>query len=102
MLSNPVYIGKIKHKDKIYDGRHEAIISDDIWRRVQDALKESPRKRAVATHERTKGVLCGILKCGGCLSPMSPSHSRKSNGRLYRYYNASNSKRGKCDDCPVK
>jgi hypothetical protein len=62
MLTNPIYIGKIKHKDKIYDGRHEAIISDDIWRRVQDALKESPRKRAVATHERTKGVLCGILK----------------------------------------
>lgn len=102
MLTNPIYIGKIKHKDKIYDGRHEAIISDDIWRRVQDALKESPLRRAVATHERTKGVLCGILKCGGCLSPMSPSHSRKSNGRLYRYYNASNFKRGKCDDCPVK
>jgi len=102
MLTNPIYIGKTKHKDKIYEGRHDAIISQDIWDRVQASLKESPRKRAVKTHERTKGVLCGILKCGGCFSPMSPSHSRKSNGRLYRYYNASNFKRGKCDDCPIK
>jgi len=102
MLTNPIYIGKIKHKDKIYDGRHEAIISQEIWDRVQETLQESPRKRAVKTHERTKGVLCGVLKCGGCFGPMSPSHTRKSNGKLYRYYNAANFKRGKCSDCPIK
>ena len=102
MLTNPIYIGKIKHKDKIYDGRHEAIISQEIWDRVQETLQESPRKRAVKTHERTKGVLCGVLKCGGCFGPMSPSHTRKSNGKLYRYYNAANFKRGKCNDCPIK
>ena len=26
MLSNPIYAGKIRHKDKLYNGQHEAII----------------------------------------------------------------------------
>lgn len=35
ILSNTVYAGKIKHKDKVYDGEHEAIITQNIWDQVQ-------------------------------------------------------------------
>lgn len=38
MLKNVIYNGKIRHKDKIYDGEHDAIIDDDLWGRVQDKL----------------------------------------------------------------
>ena len=61
ILTNPIYIGKIKHKDKIYDGRHEAIISQEIWDRVQEALQESPRQKTISTHRPKSGVLA-ILK----------------------------------------
>jgi len=38
ILQSPIYIGKIRHKDKSYDGQHEAIISQDLWDEVQDKL----------------------------------------------------------------
>lgn len=38
ILSNPIYYGKIKHKDKIYDGEHQEIISQEIWDQVQERV----------------------------------------------------------------
>ncbi|MCB1579495.1 MAG: recombinase family protein, partial [Alphaproteobacteria bacterium] len=38
ILQNPVYIGKIRHKEEMYDGQHEAIITQDIWDAVQKKL----------------------------------------------------------------
>lgn len=35
MLKNEVYIGKIVYKKEIYPGRHEAIISQELWDQVQ-------------------------------------------------------------------
>lgn len=48
LLRNPVYLGKIQHKDKIWDGQHAAIIDQDVWDRVQEKLREAiHRSRAV-------------------------------------------------------
>lgn len=102
ILNNPIYIGKIRHKEKIYDGRHEAIISDDLWERAHNTMQQSPRERAVSTKRRTKAVLCGVLRCGGCNSSMTPCHTKKKGGKLYRYYGAVNYKKGGCPDCPIK
>ena len=38
MLSNPVYVGKIRHRDKIYKGLHDALIGDETWDMVQHML----------------------------------------------------------------
>ena len=34
LLSNPVYIGKIRHKNESYDGLHDAIVEEAIWDRA--------------------------------------------------------------------
>lgn len=39
VIKNPVYIGKIKHKDKIYDGQQEAIIDIKLWDKVQQLIE---------------------------------------------------------------
>lgn len=41
LLANKVYISKITHKDKVYDGEHEAIISEGIFKEVQKLLYEN-------------------------------------------------------------
>jgi site-specific DNA recombinase len=38
MLNSPVYIGQIRHKDKVYEGEHEAIIDIELWQQVQKLL----------------------------------------------------------------
>src|SRR5205823_3389493 len=35
LLKNPVYIGKVAHNGELYDGEHEAIIEESLWREVQ-------------------------------------------------------------------
>ena len=43
LLTNPIYIGKIKHKTDFYDGEHEPIVSPDVFGRVQNMLQRNGR-----------------------------------------------------------
>ncbi|MFN5821853.1 MAG: recombinase family protein, partial [Novosphingobium sp.] len=43
ILKNPVYAGDIPHKDKVYPGHHEAIVSRETWQRVQELLATNRR-----------------------------------------------------------
>lgn len=48
LLRNPIYIGKIQHKAKIWDGQHDAIIGIELWDQIQDKLQAAsarPRSR---------------------------------------------------------
>lgn len=84
MLSNKVYLGKIVHKDKVFDGQHEAIISEKLFERVQELLKSNAVIRKHATNAKEGSLLCGLL-FDDKGNRMIPSHSNKS-GKRYRYY----------------
>jgi DNA invertase Pin-like site-specific DNA recombinase len=84
VITNPVYVGEAVHKGASYPGEHKAIIDRALWQRVQDILKESPRKRAARSRARTPALLKGLI-FGPTGFAMTPSHTRR-NGKLYRYY----------------
>ena len=102
ILNNPIYIGKIRHKDQVYDGRHVPIIAQDVWDRAHELLQTSPRQKSASSKRKSHAPLTGVLKCGGCMSAMSPVHTRKTGGKLYRYYSPSSYLRGGCPSCPIK
>lgn len=55
ILTNPFYIGKIKHRTLLYEGIHEPIIDLELWQSVQDKLKAgSMRKRQGAQQDANK------------------------------------------------
>jgi site-specific DNA recombinase len=84
ILTNPLYAGRIRHHDKVYDGQHPAIIAPDLWQAVQDALTgEAARGRGTA-NTGTRSPLVGKLfdETGDRLTP---SHAQK-NGKRLRYY----------------
>jgi DNA invertase Pin-like site-specific DNA recombinase len=84
MLSNKTYIGKITHKDKIYDGEHEAIIETGIFENVQKLLIENRVDKNCNAKSSSNSVLASkIFDDKG--NRMSPSHSN-TRGRKYRYY----------------
>lgn len=84
ILQNPIYIGKIKHKEQIHNGNHESILEKQQWKNVQELLKNN----CIATYKRTDAkepsLLTGLL-FDPKNHPLSPSHTRKKN-RRYRYY----------------
>ena len=45
MLKNPIYMGKIKHQGVLYDGQHEAIVSEEIFKAAQNVVAEKPKKQ---------------------------------------------------------
>jgi DNA invertase Pin-like site-specific DNA recombinase len=38
LLSNPIYIGEIRHKRERHPGQHEAILERELWEKVQQRL----------------------------------------------------------------
>lgn len=86
LLSNPVYIGYIRHRDKVHDGLHAAIIDPETWQRVQELLaRNAPGASLSGSARRTaRSPLTGRLfdEAG---EPLTPSHAVKK-GRRYRYY----------------
>ena len=52
ILTNPLYIGKVRHKGVIHEGQHPAIIAADQWERVQLLLQE---QSAIPRGQKTSG-----------------------------------------------
>lgn len=84
MLSNKTYIGKIEHKENVYEGLHESIIEEEVFLKVQKLLSENRRKNTCSTGKKNPSLLAGKL-FDDKNNYMSPSHSNTRN-RKYRYY----------------
>ena len=84
LLRNPLYIGKVRHRAEIYDGEHNAIISQPLWDAVQaqlDANLAAPKGRRNTKH---RSLLAGIA-FDGLGRRLSPSHA-VARGKRFRYY----------------
>jgi len=84
LLSNPIYVGKVRHKEEVFDGLHAAIIRDEVWDQVQATLEQNRNDRTSRTNAKSRSPLAGkIFDADG--EPLTPSHANKK-GRRYRYY----------------
>lgn len=84
ILSNKVYLGKIIHKDKVYDGVHEPLVSKELFDSVQNILELNAVERKHQTNAKSGSVLAGLLYDDKG-NKMSPSYSNGKN-KHYRYY----------------
>lgn len=83
MLSNPYYMGKIRHRELIYDGAHEPLVDIETWHQVQDVL--AGRRIAGDRSWRHTHYLKGSLVCHRCGGRMGYGHSRGKGG-VYSYF----------------
>lgn len=87
MLNNPVYIGKIrwskegrtvskrKYDDEnivVYDGKHEPIISQELWQTAQNRLEQEKKMYRPRTrrNEPIAWMLKGLVHCSNCGSTL--------------------------------
>ncbi len=86
LLRNPVYLGLIRHKSETHPGEHEPIMDRELFDQVQTQLDEQARRHRAAPQKRVaKSPLTGkLFDANG--EPMTPSFSRGSKGKHYRYY----------------
>ncbi len=87
ILNNPVYIGMVRHKDKVYEGQHEGIIDKAVFESAQELLNRQAVVRAgktIDSGQLLKGLLYDV---DGTI--YSPTYTSKGKKR-YSYYISQN------------
>ena len=100
LLSNATYIGKVDYKGHVYDGEQPAIVSVEVWDRVQTLLRRNGRTGASQVRNKYGALLKGLLRCVPCGCAMVHCYSAK-NGKRYRYYVCGNAQKRGWDTCPM-
>ncbi|MFN5643042.1 MAG: recombinase family protein [Sphingomonadales bacterium] len=80
LLANPIYLGRIAHKHDVYPGEHDAIVTDDIWKAVQNKLKANTAGSSRRLKGQQPSLLTGILIDSEGRA-MTPSHASKGKGQ---------------------
>jgi site-specific DNA recombinase len=84
LLSNPLYIGQISHKQERHPGQHEPIVKRELWDEVQQRLREGTRRSGEAASKALSSPLAGkAFDEQG--EPLYAQGAAKG-GRRYRYF----------------
>jgi len=71
ILHNAFYAGKVKHRDQVLPGSHQALVSEDLYQAVQEALKRnSGRSETLHPRPEREYLLKGLIRCAHCGLPM--------------------------------
>jgi site-specific DNA recombinase len=84
LLSNPVYIGEIRHKRECYPGQHEQILERATWEQVQQRLSCGSRRDHESSTKAPSSPLAGkvVDEVG---EPLYAQGAAKGE-RRYRYF----------------
>ncbi|MDJ1018502.1 MAG: recombinase family protein [Paracoccaceae bacterium] len=91
LLRNPTYLGKIRHKDKVWPGLHKAIVDEDLFEKVQAKLQvASVRPRGRMSKAGPNGAQFPSAPLAGKIRDetgdlLTPTHTQR-HGRRLRYY----------------
>lgn len=101
LLTNIVYTGKVRYRDEVYNGEHDAIIPDETWQRVGSILKRNSRSGGAQVRNKHGALLKGLLRCVPCDCSMGHTYSAQGTKR-YRYYVCLRAQKRGWSECPTK
>jgi site-specific DNA recombinase len=100
LLTNVVYVGRVRYKDEVHPGEHPAIVEPEVFDRAQALLRgQGPRPGPPALGGAVS-LLRGLLRCVLCGCAMTPSHTTRAGGGRYRYYVCSAAQKRGWSTCP--
>ena len=101
LLGNRIYMGEVVHKEKVYPGEHEAIVSKGLWQKVQAVLSENTRAKRTKARTKLISPLQGVVRCGHCDGAMGLTYTQKG-PRRYTYYHCAKDAKRAVSRCPLK
>jgi site-specific DNA recombinase len=101
LLTKIIFTGKVKYKDEVHDGEHQAIVDPAVWERVQALLRRNGRCGGATDRNESGALLKGRMYCASCGNAMTPAHTTKGD-RRYRYYTCTTAQKRGWNACPTK
>ena len=95
VLNNPYYKGIVTYNGVQYPGKHEAIIDDKTWNKVQAILKSHINGERTRIHEH---YLKSTVYCAKCGARLIIHNAKSRSGDRYPYFVCS-AKQNKRNDC---
>jgi site-specific DNA recombinase len=102
LLRNVAYVGQVRYQDEVHPGEHSALVSAEVWQRVQALLRRNGRRGRTAVRSQSGALLQGLVRCVPCGCAMVPAHTRRENGKRYGYYVCTAAQKRGSDTCPTK
>jgi site-specific DNA recombinase len=84
LLSNPIFVGEVRHKGIRHLGLHGPIVDRELWEKTQQLLRSHGVRHTLRATKSVASPLTGKLFDESGLS-LTPSHAVKGE-RRYRYY----------------
>ena len=100
LLSNPIYIGKVRLKGELHEGEHPAIVDLEVWQRTAELLASGSRPKP-AERNAQQAILRGLLFCQACETPMVPTYTKRNKTKV-RYYTCRSAQMRGWKACPAK
>ena len=101
LLTNVVYLGKVRYRDEVHPGEHAAIVDEQIWQRVQAMLQRNRRTGGALVRNKHGALLKGRLRCAPCKCSMGHAYTAQGTKR-YRYYVCLKAQKRGWHNCPTK
>jgi site-specific DNA recombinase len=84
LLTNVVYVGKIRYQKELHEAEHPGIIEPAVWQQVQELLQQHGPGRAKGPRSRCWALLRGLLYCRPCACRMTPTYASRNGRQRYR------------------
>lgn len=95
ILTNPIYYGGFRWKGKLYEGKHEPLISKGLFDAVQERLSDMGKPRA--QQRKNRWAFQGLVSCGHCGCALTAEIQKGK----YVYYHCTGN-RGRCPEKYVR
>lgn len=100
MLRDPYYSGFVVYKGAVYPGRHEAIVSHDVFDLVQDILNfrsDTGQRDRILTHYLKGALFCQRCHEQGRTARLIYTEATGKNKKRYGYFLCRARQEGLCD-----
>ena len=89
ILHNSFHMGKVRHREELLPGAHEALVSEEVFYLVQATQKRnSGRSMTLNLQPEREYLLKGLIRCAYCGMPMW-AQTYKNGNRMYREHRGS-------------
>jgi site-specific DNA recombinase len=89
LFTNPFYAGTVEWEGKMYEGKHQPMITMDEFNRAQEILGDRGRPRP----KRHRFAYTGMIRCGECGLLVTAEEQVNRHGVHYVYYHCTKRRR---------